>query len=94
MPQIYFNSDGIIQMYDPLTNKTTSTGFQNTAGNVKCAKKDPTECVITSITLIDSPNGDFGADFNLPNALPGAKSTINRLVSNLFTGIRVIVSPA
>jgi hypothetical protein len=44
--------------------------------------------------LIDSPNGDFGADFNMPNALPGAKSTINRLVSNLFTGIRVIVSPA
>lgn len=81
-------------MYDPLTNKTTSTGFQNTAGQTKCAKKDPTECTVTSISMINSTTGDFGANFNLPNALPGAKSTTNRLVSNLFTGQRLIVQPA
>lgn len=92
MPQLYFNSDGFIQVYDPLSNKTASSTFTNTAGSAKCAKKDPTECTITKISMIDSATGDFGADFNLPNALPVASSTVEgRMISNMFTGDRVFV---
>ena len=36
--------------------------------------------------MIDSPDGDFGGDFDLPNALPGAADTSDRLITNFFGG--------
>lgn len=41
--------------------------------------------------MINSPSGDFGANFNLPSNLANQKttSTASRLISNLFTGTRV-----
>jgi len=86
-PQIYFNSDGLIQVRYPDSNTTETTSLTNTAGTAKCAKVDPTECTVTKITMVNNDSGDFGANFEVPMALPDVKpSTKNK--SNRYTGTR------
>lgn len=93
MPKVFFNSDGVVQIYDPVSNTTTSTSLNNAAGSAKCPKKDPTECTITSISMMDSEDGDFGASFGMSSAIANKQSIAGRLISNLYTGIRNYIKP-
>jgi len=96
LPKTTFTSDGLINIYDPVTNSTILTELNATYGVPKCSKEDPTECKLTGLRMVNDPRGNFAADFNLPEAVIGGanKDLIAQRFSNMkFDGERTYVNP-
>lgn len=75
-PKITFESDGRMNIYDPVSNKTETVSpdeMPNIAGLAQCPLEDPTECKVVPIQMLGSDDGagNFGADGNpCPRSLP------------------------
>lgn len=89
LPKTSFNSDGRIVIYDPVTNTTVMTNLEETGGSAKCALADPSECKLVPIKMVPGDNGNFGADFKLPESIPEDKKFLQQKFKTMsYTGQR------
>jgi len=67
LKQVTFTSEGTVNVFDPVTNKTVSQEtLPGTLGSLKCGLSDSSECRLSTLNK-NKLNGDFVANFSLPS---------------------------
>lgn len=95
LKQVTFNSEGKVDVFDPVTNTTVSQDtLPGTLGSLKCGLKDSSECRLSTLNK-NKLNGDFVANFSIPTDFVDSETesedtatviTQNELFSARFKG--------
>lgn len=87
-----FSDSNQIILTDPINNTTVISELKNTLGRMDCISKDSNNCKLDNVFMTDNEDGNFGANFALPEAIAADTSSIvQQFTSMRFRGKSVII---